>query len=77
MCNTIKIKTFFNDDDGVGAQEYVMAAACIALVIIASIGVIGTTMNNTYNTLNTSVGTVMNSTTVTGPVTGGTGGSDK
>ena len=75
----IQFQNFLKDDNGTGLQEYVMAAACIALVILTSVGLISNGMNSTYNTINTSVGNVVTASTatVTGPVNGGVGGQAK
>ena len=52
------------DESGATAIEYGLIAALIAAVIIVAVGLIGTNLNSTFNTIATNVG---------GATSGGTG----
>jgi len=51
-----KIKRFFKEEEGVTAIEYGLIAGLIALVIIAAVALIGTTLSGTFNTIAGSLG---------------------
>ena len=42
---------FLRDESGVTAMEYGLIAACIAVVIIASVKLVGTNVSNTFGTI--------------------------
>jgi pilus assembly protein Flp/PilA len=46
---------FFQDQSGATAIEYGLIAAGIALAIIAAVNGLGTTLNTTFATINTSL----------------------
>ena len=46
---------FLSDQSGATAIEYGLIAAGIALAIIAAVNGLGTTLNNTFTTINTSL----------------------
>jgi pilus assembly protein Flp/PilA len=46
---------FFSDESGATAIEYGLIAAGIALAIIAAVNGLGTTLNTTFGTINTSL----------------------
>jgi pilus assembly protein Flp/PilA len=46
---------FFRDESGATAIEYGLIAAGIALAIIAAVNGLGTTLNTTFTTINTSL----------------------
>ncbi|UBM11636.1 Flp family type IVb pilin [Cupriavidus metallidurans] len=45
------LKAFLRDDDGVTAIEYGLIAALIAVVIIASVQLVGTNLSSIFNTI--------------------------
>ncbi len=45
------LQTLRKDDKGISAVEYGLLAALIAVVIIASVALIGTNLNTTFNTV--------------------------
>ncbi|MGP8049500.1 MAG: Flp family type IVb pilin [Desulfobaccales bacterium] len=50
------MKKFFKDDSGAAAVEYGLLVALIAVVIIASVTALGTTLSGKFNTVSTAVG---------------------
>jgi pilus assembly protein Flp/PilA len=46
---------FFADESGATAIEYALIAAGISLAIIATVNKLGSTLNTTYATINTSL----------------------
>lgn len=46
------IQKFFANEDGATAIEYGLIAALIAVVIIAAVRGVGTTLNGTFTTIN-------------------------
>ncbi|MGB8397587.1 Flp family type IVb pilin [Bradyrhizobium sp.] len=46
---------FLNDESGATAIEYGLIAAGIALAIIAAVNGLGTNLNNTFTSINTSL----------------------
>ncbi|QYY33477.1 Flp family type IVb pilin [Cupriavidus pinatubonensis] len=46
---THSMKQFFRDEDGVTAIEYGLIAALIAVVIIASVTLVGTQLSSIFN----------------------------
>lgn len=48
-------KNFLNNEDGATAIEYGLIAALIAVVVIAAVGNVGDTLNNTFETINTKL----------------------
>jgi pilus assembly protein Flp/PilA len=44
-----RLKTFFADESGATAVEYALLAGFLALVVIASLSVIGSKLNGTFN----------------------------
>ena len=49
------ILRFFADQSGATAIEYGLIAAGISLAIIAAVNGLGTTLNNSYTSINTSL----------------------
>lgn len=49
------LKKFWNNEDGATAIEYGLIAAGIALAIIATVNGLGTTLNNSFASINTSL----------------------
>jgi pilus assembly protein Flp/PilA len=49
------IDKFLKDENGATAIEYALLAAGIALVIIASVGGIGTRLNTKFTSINSSL----------------------
>ena len=49
------LKSFIEQDDGVTAIEYGLIAALITVVIIASLGLVGTEVETTFNTWTSAV----------------------
>ncbi|ABF07538.1 pilus assembly protein Flp/PilA [Cupriavidus metallidurans] len=47
----VSLKAFLRDDDGVTAIEYGLIAALIAVVIIASVQLVGTNLSSIFNTI--------------------------
>ena len=52
-----KLINFFKEEDGVTAIEYGLIAALIAIVIILSLGLLGTALSNKFDTIATAVNT--------------------
>jgi pilus assembly protein Flp/PilA len=46
-----KIMDFFKDEQGATAVEYGLLVALIAIAIIGTVTVLGTKLNNTFNTI--------------------------
>lgn len=51
----VRLAALRDSDRGVTAVEYGLLAALIAVVIIAAVKSLGTNLNNTFNTVATSV----------------------
>lgn len=49
------VQKFLSDDSGATAIEYGLIAAGIALAIIAVVNGLGTNLNNTYTSINSSL----------------------
>jgi pilus assembly protein Flp/PilA len=49
------LSRFFADQSGATAIEYALIAAGIALAIIAAVNGLGTTLNNSFTSINTSL----------------------
>ncbi|MGH6890153.1 MAG: Flp family type IVb pilin [Rhizomicrobium sp.] len=49
------ISRFMNDESGVTAIEYGLIAALLAVVIIAAVSVVGTSLSDTFSTVATSL----------------------
>lgn len=49
------IKTFLKQEDGATAIEYGLIAALIAVVIIAAVSGVGSSLNNTFESVNNSL----------------------
>ncbi len=49
------IKTFLKQEDGATAIEYGLIAALISVVIIAAVGGVGKSLNNTFTNINTNL----------------------
>jgi pilus assembly protein Flp/PilA len=54
------IQRFIRDEEGVTAIEYALIAALIAVVIIAAVRLVGTNVNNTFQTIANELGTANN-----------------
>ncbi|WP_011298788.1 Flp family type IVb pilin [Cupriavidus necator] len=52
---TTMLKQFIRDEEGVTAIEYGLIAALIAVVIIASVAIVGTQLNSTFSKIGTSL----------------------
>lgn len=50
-----KLKRLFKEEEGVTAIEYALIAMLIAVVIIGAVTVIGTSLQNTFNTVDASL----------------------
>jgi pilus assembly protein Flp/PilA len=50
-----KIIALFNDQEGATAVEYAIMAAFIAAVIIATVGFLGTDVNDAFTTVETNI----------------------
>ncbi len=48
------VRNFWNDESGATAIEYGLIAAGIAVVIIGAVQGLGTTLKNTFNSINDS-----------------------
>ncbi len=46
-----RVKAFFVDESGASAVEYALLVAFIALVIVASVSVLGTKLKGPFNTM--------------------------
>ncbi len=53
---TQNLKRFVRDEDGVTAMEYGLIAALIAVVIIASVQLVGQSLSNTFNYIAGKIG---------------------
>ena len=51
-----KVRTFILDEEGASAVEYGLLVAGIAVVVMASIYLIGTNLNTTYSAVATQLG---------------------
>ena len=51
-----KVRTFILDEEGASAVEYGLLVAGIAVVVMASIYLIGTNLNTTYSSVATQLG---------------------
>ncbi len=51
------VQNFWNDESGATAIEYGLIAAGIALAIIAVVNKLGTTLNSTFDKVNTQINT--------------------
>ena len=49
------VRNFWNDEFGATAIEYGLIAAGIAVVIIGAVQGLGTTLKNTFNSINDSI----------------------
>lgn len=52
---TTMFKQFIRDEEGVTAIEYGLIAALIAVVIIASVAIVGTQLNSTFSKIGSSL----------------------
>ena len=50
-----RVTAFFSDETGATAIEYALLASLIAVAIIASITVIGTQLQNTFNEVSSNL----------------------
>lgn len=50
-----KFLAFLGDEDGATAIEYGLLAAGISVVIIASVNIVGSSLNTTFNTIATEL----------------------
>lgn len=50
-----KVQQFFSDESGATAIEYGLIAAGISVAIVAIVGVIGGELENTFNTIASSL----------------------
>lgn len=48
----LNLKKFLKDEDGATAIEYGLIAALISVVIIGAVGALGTTLNDTFTSIN-------------------------
>jgi pilus assembly protein Flp/PilA len=55
------VKRFMQEEDGVTAIEYGLIAALIAVVIIASVGNVGNSLNNVFAYINTKLAAALTS----------------
>ncbi len=51
-----KLGNFFKDESGAAAVEYGLLVALIAVVIIASVTALGTSLSDKFNTVSGAVG---------------------
>ena len=51
-----KVRTFILDEEGASAVEYGLLVAGIAVVVMASIYLIGTNLNTTFDTVGQKLG---------------------
>jgi len=49
------LKRFFLDEAGASAVEYCLLVALIAVVIVAAVQILGTTLSSTFNSAATSI----------------------
>ena len=50
-----RLKKFFRDEEGATAVEYALMAALIAMVVIASVTIIGTTLSTKFESMATEL----------------------
>ncbi|ROH85397.1 Flp family type IVb pilin [Pseudomethylobacillus aquaticus] len=50
------VKRFLADEEGVTAIEYGLIAALIAVIIVGTVGSVGTTLDGVFQTVLTSLG---------------------
>ena len=50
------LTNFFRDEQGATAIEYGLIAALIAVVIITAVGLVGTSLSTTFNTVANHIG---------------------
>jgi pilus assembly protein Flp/PilA len=50
-----KLKRFFKEEEGVTAIEYALIAMLIAVAIIGAVTVIGTSLQNPFNTVDAAL----------------------
>lgn len=50
-----KIFSFFKDEEGATAVEYAIMAAFIAAIIIATVGFLGTDVNDAFTSVETNI----------------------
>jgi pilus assembly protein Flp/PilA len=50
-----KILSFFKDEEGATAVEYAIMAAFIAAIIIATVGFLGTDVNDAFTSVETNI----------------------
>ena len=53
-----KLIRFFKDEEGATAVEYAIMAACIAIVIVAMVSLIGQKLNCVFSTAQSGFGNV-------------------
>jgi pilus assembly protein Flp/PilA len=68
-------KALWKDESGATAIEYGLLAALIAVVIIGAVGVLGRTLDSTFDSVNTQIETEQTTSGITPGGTGGTGGT--
>ena len=49
------LKRFLNNEDGATAIEYGLIAALIGVAIITAVGLVGSGLNTTFNTISTKL----------------------
>ena len=52
------IRNLFKDESGAAAVEYGLLVALIACVIIAGVGLLGTSLNNMFSNVSTTIAAV-------------------
>ncbi len=50
-----KVRRFFKDESGASAVEYGLLVALIACAIVATVKVVGTSLNSKFDKVNTSL----------------------
>ena len=50
------LNRFFQNEDGATAIEYGLIAALIGVAIITAVGLVGTGLNTTFNSISTQLG---------------------
>jgi pilus assembly protein Flp/PilA len=50
------ITRFLKDESGATAIEYGLIAALISVVIVGAVGLVGSSLNNTFTTIQTKLG---------------------
>jgi pilus assembly protein Flp/PilA len=73
--NFFNFKKLWKDESGATAIEYGLLAALIAVVIIGAVGVLGRTLDSTFDSVNTEIQAEQALSGGTGG-TGGTGGGE-